>query len=1226
MYKHMADSIKETHEKIFLSQEDIDKYNSYEEDFITKSDSYSKEEMERTIKEVTNHQEKFQGISSNVKNSTLGKVNDIQILGNTIQHHEELIVQLDLTSGTIGDDGSEQVSDISLRSNFFEVKTNDILRFFNTNDDNMSFINVNVFYYDKDKTFLRQVNRRGITEYTVAFNEKYCRICISNSLIPQISVKVDRMYLDNIKSVGNQLSENTYGLELVSCGKNIFDFKTYASKIDNIEGVSVSDRGFIFNADDSSNVGSNIYNHVLFTNTENNSNKRFAVKYKAISSGELKMRILIRYQDGTYFMGAYNGESEIISDINKRVDRIEWCWNTQSSGGFTQIDDIMIYEYSEHDVNIYETYVEHSYPVQLPIQLEKVGNVSDRVFRREDGVWCLEKNIKSTTLNGLIDNSWHIPLISKDYNNNAGFVFAYCRFDDVRNIENMDMITVISDQFIGAPPSNDSLSQMRDYEFISSYYGNKSSLGNWLYIKIKIDRLKDIGTLTGDTVTDNEVFKNYIKQNNIKIKYITKTPEILELPLDVQIHLNSFEGETNIFSRNTDVLPILKGSVPVTISSSIETVIDMMENIYDRIDNVKYLHDGAKIYMESNTGCIFAEQTQKGVIDDIKIEGETLVNILDKRVYTISSSGENTGKFAAVNGNNHCYVTISEALPGWIFINAGSVPSMLKNDTEYTIYCSYHEGVRYITFSNTPYTIIGSDITNITNNVGLIKTSSNFTDLIADNDLVVYVGIDTNIGNVKISDIMIIEGDHRDKPLSYFEGLKSVGDGVDNIEIISRKEDCNIIDITSGFKSYLETEISYLDNSINVISDPTIQWSHVYKDIPVCKNTEYILNIDKITTTNGLSRCFISGTDSQFNTILDIAHVDKISKSFNSGNNNYIRIYLYATGDEVSIANTIYEGISIQKANVDRELLYVSDTSPVIVQTDDGVVKPVLRSLIVNDGYVRDTIEKHSDGKWYYHERCGEVVYNGSENWNTTSLEVSVNTTVFHTVYDFNNISSALNSEIRRTVSNMFPAKYVWTLDEEGYWFDPNGMLYIRVKNSKLPSNDVEGFKQFLSNNNFHAVYLRKIERIQECTPLYLNSYSDETATILNSGYIPGKISQSISGYIGNVIHILKDRVSKLEDTLNYQNEFQNRLLLYSMYNADSTSLRVDIRTMAEYTENNVDDELYDLIIKNILAGKDNYSRIYIEDIIDFYTMIGKLSFEYADSLFYLISEQNKLN
>ena len=43
MYKHMADSIKETHEKIFLSQEDIYKYNSYEEDFITKNNSYSKE-------------------------------------------------------------------------------------------------------------------------------------------------------------------------------------------------------------------------------------------------------------------------------------------------------------------------------------------------------------------------------------------------------------------------------------------------------------------------------------------------------------------------------------------------------------------------------------------------------------------------------------------------------------------------------------------------------------------------------------------------------------------------------------------------------------------------------------------------------------------------------------------------------------------------------------------------------------------------------------------------------------------------------------------------------------------------------------------------------------------------------------------------------------------------------------------------------------------------------
>src|SRR5699024_7210817 len=49
----------------------------------------------------------------------------------------------------------------------------------------------------------------------------------------------------------------------------------------------------------------------------------------------------------------------------------------------------------------YESYQGNKCDILLPCQLEKVGTVSDRLFRREDGVWCVEKNIKTTPLKDL---------------------------------------------------------------------------------------------------------------------------------------------------------------------------------------------------------------------------------------------------------------------------------------------------------------------------------------------------------------------------------------------------------------------------------------------------------------------------------------------------------------------------------------------------------------------------------------------------------------------------------------------------------------------------------------------------------------------------------------------------------------------------------------------------------------------------------------------------------
>ena len=83
----------------------------------------------------------------------------------------------------------------------------------------------------------------------------------------------------------------------------------------------------------------------------------------------------------------------------------------------------------------------------------------------------------------------------------------------------------------------------------------------------------------------------------------------------------------------------------------------------------------------------------------------------------------------------------------------------------------------------------------------------------------------------------------------------------------------------------------------------------------------------------------------------------------------------------------------------------------------------------------------------------------------------------------------------------------------------------------------------------------------------------------------------------------------------------QNRLMLASRYNADTVSFKVDVATLRNSFE--YDNDLYEIILNNILVGKDNYNREYIENLIIFYWMDFVISDEMYSTLFEIIEEQH---
>jgi hypothetical protein len=183
--------------------------------------------------------------------------------------------------------------------------------------------------------------------------------------------------------------------------------------------------------------------------------------------------------------------------------------------------------------------------------------------------------------------------------------------------------------------------------------------------------------------------------------------------------------------------------------------------------------------------------------------------------------------------------------------------------------------------------------------------------------------------------------------------------------------------------------------------------------------------------------------------------------------------------------------------------------------------KPILREW--------DTIEKHSDGKYYYHKRSGEVVLNGSERWFFPPNQMGNNTALF-----YSNIADAKINQ-NYPICNIFTGTYlnIWEPinDIEGIFINHNKDVIVRINKIKLSTQDEAGFKAWLKTNPTTVVYQLAQEEVYECTNIDLMTYSNETNYIVSSGAISPKSTLKVHNNISNVVKILQEKVNLLENT-----------------------------------------------------------------------------------------------
>ena len=495
-------------------------------------------------------------------------------------------------------------------------------------------------------------------------------------------------------------------------------------------------------------------------------------------------------------------------------------------------------------------------------------------------------------------------------------------------------------------------------------------------------------------------------------------------------------------------------------------------NILKDLNTLNKLHASSVESYTTNNGIVDFTCDNAGYVDNVAIEGKTLVNLFS---------------FKKTESSNNNSV--------WVHINTDYI-SLFK-EVEYTLINTSDKNILVDIYSN--------DTNSYKRNL-LIKANSSIKDTLTSNEhyskCTGLFSDSWNLSDLSVisSTLIILEGDHTDKPISYFEGLKSVGQG-DKIDVLTyptNNENLITSDVTLHEDYYVSWGtgelVSWVDSSEKYYATDYIE---------VEPNTEYIFaNINKNIAYYDTNKTFIPMP---------------LSEGYNEKNCTYF----YNT----SPSNAKYVRLSIKNMYIGKPYMakgkYICDKKQ---------ISTTLRSL---PNGVKDTIEKRGN-KYVKVQRCGEVTLNGNEQ---VGMYISNgNTAVFGVIHKGQTHKRGLG------ICDKLRYHMAYNTGEEHFYLETDNTINIEISLSKLSSANEEGFKTWLQSNPITVVYELETPQIIELPNFNLQTYKGDNALLINSGVIQCDASFDVCEGIRSELDVIKDKVSSLDD---YESgyEFSNEVI-----------------------------------------------------------------------------------
>ena len=632
-----------------------------------------------------------------------------------------------------------------------------------------------------------------------------------------------------------------------------------------------------------------------------------------------------------------------------------------------------------------------------------------------------------------------------------------------------------------------------------------------------------------------------------------------------------------------------------------------IEKANKELDKIKKLEESTVSTVETENDFTTVESTSNGYFEGVKLEGKTLVNLarLDNLYVNHAEISDNV-------------ITLTQKdVDQNIAFRSSNIP-FDSNNKAYTIFVNVLsntcDGASSGSVSLNPSGLgKGNYALDYTGTIIQPKATGLFaikaTSRSVTSDILFHVCLrksstDTPIGNIKFQ-VIILEGDHTQNPPSYFEGLKSVGqsattseDGTDEIVVSSVKGDGNLVEYIELNGVNTTNGKDYTDNKYVRTNYITVEPNQVYYIKP-STNVLYKSCSVYFYDSNKSYLGHKSGLTSEFTTVANTKFIRIDMKKADNTDN---------TQEDINNCDFV-----VSKCRVSEYIPYQSDKKQLLYYNNETQAweKPILREW--------DSIEKHANGKYYYHQRSGEVVLNGSENWNYPTGQVGNNTILL-----YSRISDAKINQ-NYPICDMFSGAYldIWepTNDIEGIFINHNKDCILRINKAKLSTQDVQGFKQWLQTNPVTVVYKLAEEKVYECTNIDLITHANETNYIVESGAIVPKSILKVHNNISNVVKILQEKVSLLESNVKASQEVQDMMILET----DMRMLDIELALM-EFAPMKLNlggsdmlrSATYFNFLKNHIVNE-TYEKGYLENVMNKYLATGRINQDEYDELYNML-------
>lgn len=590
------------------------------------------------------------------------------------------------------------------------------------------------------------------------------------------------------------------------------------------------------------------------------------------------------------------------------------------------------------------------------------------------------------------------------------------------------------------------------------------------------------------------------------------------------------------------------------------------DNIHQRVNESSLLpYEGINIS---------AKDTYYGLVKDLNIKGRTLQNIAVDKDTNYGTSGNGAGlRVEKIEGNGAKWIVVNNTIVSYRTIRLRK-HKMLKPSTTYTLFFNI---VRDGFGLDKTFNINGTSDSydgNLTNQLyrGNYIIGNNIVKFTTESDISSYSGIGFGLPSVKkdltpngaetiIKDVMLIEGDYTNENIHFFEGIKSVGEENNKAEVLSFNRN-----LFSGFDKEFDVTNEVIENQrIDVteylkglIGETIPPEGITYKADVVA--IDHKQKSDTFHYGLDIHFMFSDGTNGWCDFTRQNIKAEgegTIEKRIVFNNKKHIGKTIIGFFEKDCVVFTRESFGTFTMKNI--EIILGNDTSTESTPHEENKaiisLEEPLRSLsnkafdeITEDRKLIKIVKK--------------VVLTGSEYW---ALETNPNLETHLCFITAKFLTDATNTSINNNrsplcdkfiaYSNAFNAQ-----ENCVYYTSTKNYLRINISKENLLTQDVDGFKQFLSQNPLTVYYELAEPVITEIEPINLKSYKGATH-ITSDNLIKPNVSCKIPSNVPAVISALRlenEELQKDNTALEEQIEENN------ISNIE-TSLEQDVRlTMLE--------------------------------------------------------------